>query len=69
MDRYVISCELVAMTKKYGILKSKEKSLDSQGRPYGPVQTWYDVCLECGEGDIVASFGNLRAATRWVKEN
>lgn len=69
MERFVLSTEIVAMTEKYGIVKSKEKSLDNQGRPFGSIQTWYDVCLECGDGDIVASFGNLRAATKWVREN
>lgn len=69
MDKEKLSFELVGKIGDYGILKCKEKKLDHSGKPYGKTETWYDVCLNGGEGDIVASFGGIREAKKWAKEH
>ena len=54
---------------QYGIQKCKERHFDVNDKPVGKMQIWYDVCLECGDGDIVASFKTLKEARKWAKEN
>ena len=67
MERKVISSELKEIIGEYGIVKVKEQLIWSDGSVFsGPVI--YDVCLEHGEGDIVASFNNLKDARKWIKE-
>ena len=43
--------------------------LDVNEKPYGCIQTWYDICLDNGDGDIVSSYDNIKAARKWAKEN
>lgn len=54
---------------QYGIVKVKEKTYFSDGTQLKGKQAVYDVCLEHGEGDIVASFDTLKMAKKWAKEN
>ena len=69
MDKEKLSFDLVGKVGCYGIFKCKERRLDNNGKPYGKIETWYDVCLDNGDGDIVASFGGVREAKKWAKEN
>lgn len=69
MERKVLSSDLVAVIGDYGIIKSREMSVKNNGSIYGKIQTWYDVCLDNGDGDIVASYDNLSNAKKWAKEN
>lgn len=69
MTREIISRKLVKTINEYGIVESKERKLDVYGKQYGRMQTWYDVCLDAGDGDIVYSCRNLIKAERWTKEN
>lgn len=69
MDKEKLGFEFVCRVGDYGIIKCKEKKLDNSGRQYGKIKTWYDVCLDNGDGDIVASFGGVKEAKKWAKEN
>lgn len=68
-ERFLISSEIVETIGEYTIVKTKERMLDVNGIPYGNIQTWYDICLDHGDGDIVASYDNIKGARKWVKEN
>ncbi len=68
-ERFLISSEIVETIGGYTIVKAKEKMVDVNGKPYGNSQTWYDICLDHGNGDIVASYDNIKGARKWVKEN
>lgn len=68
-ERELISSEIIETIEVYTIVKTKERTLDINGKPYGKVQAWYDICLDNGNGDIVASFDNIKAAKKWAKEN
>ena len=68
-ERFLISSEIVETIGEYTIVKTKEKMVDINGKPYGRIQTWYDIYLEHGDGYIVASYDNIRAARKWAKEN
>ena len=65
----VISNKFIETIGDYGIYKVKERPIDDNGFPYGHIQVWYDIAVERGDGDIVASFKTLKAARKWVKEN
>ena len=69
LERQLISSEIVLTIGEYAIVKTKEKILDENGKQYGKIQTWFDICLDNGYGDIVASYDNIRAARKWAKEN
>ena len=68
-ERELISSEIVETIGEYTIVKTKERMVDANGRPYGPILTWYDICLNNGNGDIVASYDNIKGARKWAKEN
>lgn len=50
-------------------MRIKEQPLNAQGKPHGRAQTWYDVCLCYGGGDIVFSSKKKCEAMKWAKEN
>ena len=68
MEKKVVNAELVEKIGEYGVVKVKEQTVWNNGKVFGSTIT-YDVCLEHGEGDIVASFDKLRDAKKWAKEN
>lgn len=68
VNKEVISNEVIYYIEGYAIVKSKERILDENGKPFGMV-VWYDICADSGEGDIVASFKTLKEAREWIKEN
>ena len=68
MYRKVVDYVVVGIIGEYGIIKVKEKMFCDSGTAFKKV-TVYDVCLEHGEGDIVASFDKISAARKWAKEN
>lgn len=69
MGKVILSCDIVAIVGEYGIQKTRERMVDSEGKPFGKVVTWYDVCIEQGNGDMVESFKTLKEARKWAKEN
>lgn len=68
MERKVVESVVVEIIGEYGIAKVKEETVWRNGKVFGR-KTLYDVCLEQGEGDIVASFDKIGDARKWAKEN
>lgn len=68
MERKVVNSELKETIGEYGIVKVKEQTIWDNGKVFGS-KIIYDVCLEQGEGDIVASFSKISEAKKWAKEN
>ena len=53
----------------YTIVKSIEQLYWDNGERFGSAEVWYDICLNGGDGDIVASFDRLNEAQKWVRSN
>lgn len=68
MHRRVVEHSLVYLIGEYGVVKVKEETVWDNGKVFGR-KTMYDVCLDHGEGDIVASFDKISDARKWAKEN
>jgi hypothetical protein len=68
MYKKVVDNDIVEVIGEYGIVKYKEKTLWNNGKVFG-TKIGYDVALDCGEGDIVASFDKINDARKWAKEN
>lgn len=68
MERKVVEASIVDIIGEYGIAKVKEETVWNNGKVFGR-KTSYDVCLDKGEGDIVASFDKIKDARKWAKEN
>lgn len=68
MERKVVDSVLVYIVGEYGIARVVECTVWNNGKVFGK-KILYDVCLEKGEGDIVASFSKVTEARRWAKEN
>ena len=68
MERKVVDASIVNIIGEYGIAKIKEQSIWNNGKVFGS-KIFYDVCLDKGEGDIVASFDKIKDAKMWAKEN
>lgn len=69
MEKEKLSFEVVCQIGDYGIIKCKEKQFYNDRSKTCITETWYDVCLDGGNGDIVASFRGLIEARKWAKEN
>ena len=54
---------------QYTIIRSIEQTYWNNGQKCGEPDTWYDVCLDGGNGDIVYSCEKLKEARKWAKEN
>lgn len=68
MERKVVDSIVVNVIGEYGIVRVIENTLWNNGKVFGK-KILYDVCLDRGEGDIVASFDRLIEARKWAKEN
>ena len=68
MRKKVIDNDIVEIIGVYGIIKYKEKWIWDNGKVFG-TESGYDVVLDKGEGDIVASFDKIKDARKWAKEN
>ena len=53
----------------YTIVKSVQQTYWNDGSKASKLHSYYDVCLDGGDGDIVASFDKLNEARKWAKEN
>lgn len=67
-ERFLISSEIVETIGEYTIVKTKERMIDVNGKPYGNVKIWYDAVIDMGNGDIVASFRTLKEIKKWIKD-
>lgn len=54
---------------KYTIVKTVEMMYFDNDEMCGKPKTWYDVCLDNGDGDVVYSCDKLNEARKWAKEN
>ena len=68
MERKVVDSFLVTTVGQYGIVRVFEHIMWNNGKVFSK-QIIYDVCLDHGDGDIVASFNKLIDARKWAKEN
>ena len=68
MEKKVVEASIVETIGVYGIVKVKEETTWDNGKVFNH-KTFYDVCLEYGEGDIVASFNKISEARKWAKDN
>lgn len=68
-ERELIKSKIIETIGEYTIVMAKEKAIDSNGEQYGYALTWFDICLDNGDGDIVASFKTIKEARKWIKEN
>ena len=68
MDTKIVDATLVSTVGQYGIVRVVEHTLWNNGKVFCK-KIIYDVCLEYGDGDIVASFSKVRDARKWAKEN
>lgn len=68
MERKVVDSFVVNIVGEYGIVRVVEHTVWNNGKVFGK-KVLYDVCLEQGKGDIVASFKRLIEARKWAKDN
>lgn len=69
MYKKILESKIVHYVGEYGIVRSIEQSYLDNGNKIGKKEIWYDVCLDDGYGDIVASFKQIGTARKWAKEN
>ena len=69
MFRKVLESEIKKTIGEFTIVKSVEQVYFDDCTKCGKATTWYDVCLDCGSGDIVYSCRKLQEARKWAKEN
>ena len=69
MYKEILEHKLIQKIGKYGIVKVKEQQYLYDGTKFDKMHTWYDVCIDDGDGDIVVSFSSLKTARKWAKEN
>lgn len=65
----VLEHKLIQTIGQYGIVKVVEQHYFDDGSKFGRKYVVYDVCLDNGDGDIVASFNMLKLAYKYAKEN
>ena len=68
MESKIVDSVLVVTIGEYGIVRVVEHIVLNNGKVFNK-KIWYDVCLEHGEGDIIASFNKIIDARKWAKEN
>ena len=66
MYKTIKEVKTVKTIGEYTIVKVKEVICSNNGKYFG-LGIWYDICLDGGEGDIVASFRKLKDAIKWTK--
>lgn len=68
MYKKTIKTENIQTLGNYTIVKSVEQTYWDNGKKFGAAQTWYDICLDGGNGDILESSDKIRTAKRRIKE-
>ena len=66
MCKIIKDVKIVETIGEYTIVKIKEIMCSNNGKYFG-MGIWHDICLDGGEGDIVASFRKLKDARKWAK--
>ena len=68
MRKEIIKRENIQTIGNYTIVKSVEQTYWDNGKRFGRAATWYDICLDGGNGDIVESYDKLVSAKKRIKE-
>ena len=68
MYKEIIETKIMQTIGAYTIVKSVEQHYWDNGKRFGRAHTWYDICIDSGDGDIVASYDKLNNAYNWAKE-
>lgn len=68
MYKTTLSTEIKQIIGDYGIVKTVEQLHWQNGSKIGGSTIWYDVCLDKGNGDIVASYNTMAHARKWARE-
>ena len=68
MYKEIIETKVMQTIGAYTIVKSAEQTYWDNGKRFGRAQTWYDICLDGGNGDIYESCDKLQAARKRIKE-
>lgn len=69
MRTEILETKIMQTIGAYTIVKSVEQTYWDDGTRAGRVHNHYDICLDGGNGDIVASYSKLNEARRWAKED
>jgi hypothetical protein len=67
MYKQIEETKIMQTIGAYTIVKSVEQTYWDDGTRAGMVYNWYDICLDGGNGDIVASYEKLNEARRWAR--
>ena len=67
MFRKTLSSEIIKTIGEFTIVKSVEQEYYFDCTKCGPPRTWYDICLDDGDGDIVFSCTDLDMAIDWAE--
>lgn len=67
MYRKIQELKQMQIIGDYTIIKSIEQMYLADGRRFGRESIWYDIYLDEGEGDMVASFKKLNEARKWAR--
>ena len=68
MFRKVLESEILQTVGEHTIVKSVEQVYFDNCTKCGKPTTWYDVCLDNGDGDIVFSCSNKDMAIEWIEK-
>ena len=69
MYKEIIESKVMQTIGAYTIAKSIEQTYWDNGKRFGSADVWYDIYLDGGNGDIVASFDKLNEARKWARSN
>lgn len=69
MDKIIKKNKMLQPIGKYTIVRTVEITYFYNDKMHEKSKTWYDVCLDNGDGDIVYSCDKLNEARKWAKEN
>lgn len=67
MYRKVLESEVLQTIGEHTIVKSVEQVYFDDCTKCGKPTTWYDVCLDNGDGDIVFSCSDKDMAVEWIE--
>ena len=67
MYRKVLESEIIKTIGEFTIVKSIEQIYFNDCKKCGKAVTWYDICLDDGDGDIVCSCSDIDTAVEWIE--
>ena len=67
MFRKILESEIKTTIGEFTIVRSVEQVYFDDCKKCGKATTWYDICLDGGDGDIVFSCSDMDMAIEWIK--